>query len=289
MTSVLRLDHVVLGVSELPTAIRQFNQMGFTVTPGGMHSGGFTHNAIVSFFDGTYLELLTTTRRANQSLLVLLRRTGLFPMYTARENSISRRLKSDIATGLGINDFCLLSPNLDLELPTIHSRGLNLDGPLFGGRLRPDGQQVTWRTVVPTMIDLPFLIDDITSRELRVPTPPLDGHSNQVIGIAGITLGVRNLEETTEHFRLLTGADPEPTNSFVIPGIQNIEFALQSAQISLVQPGQALPSMRKVLGRRVTRPLIVWLRTNSTELTGFLGLAYLPGKGITLSKGNPFG
>lgn len=289
MTEHLRFDHVVLAVSELPTAIRQFNQMGFTVTPGGMHTGGFTHNAIVSFIDGTYLELLTTTRRANQSLLVLLRRTGLLPIYTARENSISRRLKADIATGLGLNDFCLLSPNLELELPSIQNRGLNLDGPLLGGRLRPDGQQIAWRTAVPTLIDVPFLIDDITPRELRVPAPPPDGHSNQAVGIAGVTLGVLNLEGSAEHYRMLTGADPDPTNFFALPGIQSLEFSLQFAQISLVQPGRALPSMRKVLGRRVARPLIVWLRTSTDDLTGLLGLAYLPGKGITLSRGNPFG
>jgi hypothetical protein len=126
MNHPLILDHVVLVVGELPPAIRQFNQMGFTVTPGGVHAGGLTHNALVSFTDGTYLELLATTSRAKQSLLVLLRRTGLLGLYTARDTAIDRRFKRGIATGSGLSDYCLLSPNLDLDIPAIQRRGLNL-------------------------------------------------------------------------------------------------------------------------------------------------------------------
>ena len=107
LTTPLALDHVVLVVSELPTAIRQFNQMGFTVTPGGVHAGGLTHNALVSFADGVYLELLATTNRLSQRLLVLLRRVGLLSLYTARDNAFSRRFKASIAAGYGLSDYCL--------------------------------------------------------------------------------------------------------------------------------------------------------------------------------------
>jgi hypothetical protein len=46
--------------------------------------------------------------------------------------------------------------------------------------------------------------------------------------------------------------------------------------------------MRKAVGRRLARPLIIWLQTLAVEPSGLLGLTYLPGKGVTLSRGNPF-
>src|SRR4051794_39931343 len=52
------IDHIVIAVSELDQAVADYQQIGLTVTPGGEHKGGATHNALVSFADGTYLELI---------------------------------------------------------------------------------------------------------------------------------------------------------------------------------------------------------------------------------------
>ena len=51
------IDHVVILVEDLDAGIRQYRDMGFTVVPGGKHPR-FTHNALVSFADGSYLELI---------------------------------------------------------------------------------------------------------------------------------------------------------------------------------------------------------------------------------------
>ena len=53
-----RLDHIVIGVHDLAAAAADFTQAGFQVTPGGEHSSGNTHNALVTFADGAYLELI---------------------------------------------------------------------------------------------------------------------------------------------------------------------------------------------------------------------------------------
>ena len=51
-------DHVVLVVLDLDAAVAEHRERGFTVTPGGEHAGGLTHNALVGFADGSYLELI---------------------------------------------------------------------------------------------------------------------------------------------------------------------------------------------------------------------------------------
>lgn len=288
MNKTMILDHVVLVVRELPPAISQFNQMGFNVTPGGIHAGGQTQNALVSFADGAYLELLATTSRGKLNLLFFLQRMGLLRFYTARGNAFDRRFTTGIATGLGVSDYCLLSSNLDHDISAIQGRGINLEGPLIGGRSRPDGQQVAWRIAVSPFWEVPYLIEDITPRQLRVPEPPLNGHPNQAIGIAGITVGVRDLDESTEQFKLFVGTEPTTTSRFPLPGVQSIEFQIGDSRIGFVQPSRALSAMRKTLGRRQARPLIIWLQTPSSEPSDLLGIAYLPEKGITLSRGNPF-
>lgn len=52
------LDHLVILVEELEDAVAGYEELGFTVTPGGEHADGLTRNALVPFADGTYLEIV---------------------------------------------------------------------------------------------------------------------------------------------------------------------------------------------------------------------------------------
>jgi hypothetical protein len=51
------VDHFVVVVADLETAIRNYTTAGFTVVRGGRHNIG-THNALIAFADGSYLELI---------------------------------------------------------------------------------------------------------------------------------------------------------------------------------------------------------------------------------------
>src|SRR6266511_2833797 len=55
--SVTRIDHVMICVPNLAEAIDVYTRIGFHVYPGGVHTGGATHNAI-AFHQEDYLELL---------------------------------------------------------------------------------------------------------------------------------------------------------------------------------------------------------------------------------------
>ena len=51
------IDHLVIVVPELEAAVASYRGLGFTVVPGGRHPIG-THNALIAFEDGAYLELI---------------------------------------------------------------------------------------------------------------------------------------------------------------------------------------------------------------------------------------
>src|SRR5262249_58019959 len=51
------IDHLVVAVPDLDAAIESYQSVGFHVVRGGRHQVG-THNALVPFADGVYLELI---------------------------------------------------------------------------------------------------------------------------------------------------------------------------------------------------------------------------------------
>jgi hypothetical protein len=53
-----RLDHLVILVRDLGRAVRDYERLGFTVTPGGEHADVLTRNALIPFEYGSYLELV---------------------------------------------------------------------------------------------------------------------------------------------------------------------------------------------------------------------------------------
>src|SRR5207244_2292539 len=63
-----------------------------------------------------------------------------------------------------------------------------------GGRTRPDGIRLDWRTAILSA-PLPFIIQDLTSRELRVPQGAAAQHANGAGGIAKVILGAKELAD----------------------------------------------------------------------------------------------
>ena len=288
MFSTLIFDHAILVVNILPVAMRQFTQLGFTVTSGGVHAGGLTHNALIAFADGAYLELLATTRRSTATLLKVLHFTRLLRFYAPARSSIGKRLLTNVANGNGLNDFALLSQDLDQDLSAIQQRGLTLEGPQPGGRRRLDGQQVSWRTAVPPAIDLPFLIDDVTPRPSRVPGGDAQRHANAVSGVAGIMVAVPDLGKSAARYRALLEVDPQEPSQFPLPGARSIDFALGSTILTLLEPARGNATLRKSLAARSTRPLAIWLQVTSPEGSTQIALTCLQGRGVTLSRSNPY-
>jgi hypothetical protein len=185
-----QIDHVVIISADLDTAISNARKAGFTVVPGGTHGDGRTHNALIAFQDGSYIELITPT--SEQAL------------------EGDHRWFPRLREGGGLVDFCLLGDHLDAETGAIRARGIDYPEPAPMGRNRPDGQRIDWKLSTPPgsvgESGWPFLIEDTTPRDLRVPHERVEiRHENGAVGIAGITVLVRNLDAAVSDYEAILG------------------------------------------------------------------------------------
>jgi hypothetical protein len=175
---------------------------------------------------------------------------------------------------------------LDLEhqVNSIKDRGVIFTDPIPGGRIRPDGKEITWRTAVPQSIDLPFLMEDLSPREIRVPNVEENYHDNGILGIEGLTVMVSNLVESMAHYRALLGDDPVTEPRYPQPGTQASEFTLDNRFLSIVMPLPGNSFLRKLQKYRSSRPIALFFRTLENGKSDHLSLTYLPDKGATLSR-----
>jgi Glyoxalase-like domain len=149
------------------------------VMPGGEHADGLTHNALVPFADGSYLEIVA---------------------FHDLARSLTHRWWKIAAAGGGLADFALLSD--DLAADTAALGDLVTRPPLQGGRTRPDGTELRWRTAVLAP-PLPFVIEDLTARDLRVPSGAATEHANGATGIASLVVGATDLADAEWRFAAL--------------------------------------------------------------------------------------
>jgi len=167
-----QLDHVVFVFRDLGSAIEDYRRRGFTVTPGGEHADRMTHNALIPFADGTYLELVG---------------------FRDLSRAATHRWWNVAANGGGIADFALLSD--DIAADTAALADLVKTPPKESGRITPDGVELKWRTAV-LKPPLPFIIEDLTPREFRVPSGAAADHANGAIGIALVIIGTTDIADT---------------------------------------------------------------------------------------------
>jgi catechol 2,3-dioxygenase-like lactoylglutathione lyase family enzyme len=179
------LDHVVIAVADLAKAVEAYRALGFTVVIGGRHPGRTSHNALVVFADGSYLELIAWEA----------------------PGPAERWYNEHARHGDGLMDFALVPEDVPRAVREAAERGLELDGPLDGGRERPDGRQVKWQTGRQKSFDLPFLCGDVTPRALRVPEGEARVHANGVVGISRVTVAVNDPEASKARYAALLGPE----------------------------------------------------------------------------------
>ncbi len=245
------IDHVVILVADLEQAAADYRALGFNVVVGGEHTGGASHNVLVSFADGCYLELIAFRRTA--------------PEHTWWHH---------VAAGEGLIDFALLPSAIAEDLDAARARGLPLEGPFPGGRLRPDGVRLEWQTGRATSADLPFFCADVTPRALRVPHGEAHVHPNGAQGVASLSIAVQDLAASSAHYQALLGVQSEASR----PQADQVSFTLGNTLIRLSQDSAA----QGRIALRGEGPSALEIRVAPGAATGALDLAQTHGVPMTL-------
>jgi catechol 2,3-dioxygenase-like lactoylglutathione lyase family enzyme len=229
------IDHIVIAVRDLAAASDDYARLGFTVTPGGEHTGGATHNALISFADGAYFELIA---------------------FREPDRPQDHKWWGRFAKGEGTVDFALLSESVDFEGDRLRQAGIEIDGPHDGGRLRPDGQRIAWRNLglAAAGAPLPFMIEDVTSRDLRVPTGAATEHSLGVSGIAGLILLVDDLERASAPYQALLDTPGESSTATIDAVRRARRFTSGSQWIELAEAAPSAADLQRHIEERGAGP-----------------------------------
>ena len=224
----LSIDHIVIAVTDLDQAVADYETLGFTVLEGGEHPRG-SRNALVAFGDGAYLEIIAFSRPVPD-----------FRWWRVLDQA-----------GSGLVDYALLPDSLDEGLARARAGGIEIEGPIDGARLQPDGVRLAWRSARPPEPDIPFLVEDVTPRALRVPEGAARRHANGVTGVAGVTVAVRDLAVSTARYRTLLGVAPASSGGVPGLGFGLVQFQLERQTLSLAEGrAEACEGLTRHLGRR---------------------------------------
>src|SRR5438270_6523442 len=122
-----RIDHVLLGVNDLEKGIEELERItGVRAVFGGAHPGRGTQNALIALGEHHYLEILAPNpeERGNQEAGELRGLTALTPIGWA--------VRAEDLTALR---------------DSLKSQGVATEEIRPGGRNRPDGTRLSWKTL----------------------------------------------------------------------------------------------------------------------------------------------
>jgi len=187
---MLPLDHVTVAGDDLRRMQAALAALGIATVYGGTHRDGATEMALVSFPDGSYLELIAAQTDA------------------AAPVANNHPWAHFLAGNAGPCAWAVSTGDLDSELHRLRSAGVPVSPPVANGRLRPDGVRLEWKTASSGAgaagSFFPFLIQDLTPREWRAFPHGAPGNRD-FRGIARVVLAVRDLNTSLARYRQAYG------------------------------------------------------------------------------------
>lgn len=182
----LQIDHVTIAGVQLDAIRKAFTSAtGIPTEFGGRHTNHATEMALVSFPNGSYLELMGIQQDADPAAVA--------------HHVWSRFLRGNA----GPCAFAIQASG-GTQAAQLRSAGIQIEGPERGGRARPDGTRLEWESTElgsgPRGTFFPFLIHDLTPRTNRV-YPSGHPTTDRVSGISKVVLGVQNLHDAIALYR----------------------------------------------------------------------------------------
>ena len=195
---ILGIDHIVIALHKLDSAMETYRRLGFSVVQGGVHPYG-SHNALIGFKDGSYIELL-----------------GFYEESPAHPwwDLLHKR-------GGGLIDFCLATDDIRADLAAFRAAGVAAGDLTEGGRKRPDGYAVKWinnKVGGEFQGVMPFIIEDVTPRAQRLPRETT--HPNGATGIHCLSLTTADLEKHSGILGAVLGQEGAESSMLTILGLQ---------------------------------------------------------------------
>jgi hypothetical protein len=219
------IDHLVIVVKELAQAAKDFEQLGFTVVPGGRHPVG-SHNALIAFADGSYIEIIAFYRDAPD-----------------------HRWWGPLEKGERLVDYCMQTDDLTGDTKKFRDAGVAINDPVPWSRTRPDGYELKWLLALAQGSHrgvAPFLIEDVTPREERIPRD--FQHKNGATGIKALTVAVAEISTVTNWYQSLLG----------VPGTTIKKQTLRAEGVRFIVGPHVLDFLMPIDPESV---LVNWLRT----------------------------
>ncbi len=214
-----KIDHVTIAGSELKQMQARLASVGIASVYGGGHSNHATEMALVSFPDGSYLELM-----------------GIAP--NAEADAVARHVWAKfLKENAGPCAWAMRERNLAAEVSRLKAAGVPVSAPVGSGRTRPDGVRLEWETSdvggEARGTFFPFLIQDRTPREQRA-YPQGKPVTKEFRGVTRVVIAVRSLDDAIQRYRQAYGV-PRPIKQ-VDRGFQGYLALLGNLPVVLAQP-----------------------------------------------------
>jgi catechol 2,3-dioxygenase-like lactoylglutathione lyase family enzyme len=237
------LDHVAIVVNDLESAIASYPRAGFTVVRGGKHPIG-THNALIAFADGSYLELIAFLKPNTGHLWQLA-----------------------LEKGSGIIDFCMATDDLAADVESMRRAGARFGNPYPLTRDRPDGYHLSWVLATPEPPfngPVPFLIKDETPRDERVPRER--SHRNGATGIRTLAIAVDDPGTSSRYYARVLGRPGAPVKR---PDLEaaGVSFAIGPNEVQLLASKTEDGPLAQLIRERGQSPFEVVLASSGTATT----------------------
>ncbi|MCU1235783.1 MAG: hypothetical protein JWP63_3750 [Candidatus Solibacter sp.] len=188
-----KIDHVTIAGSDLKQMQARLAEVGIATVYGGPHSNHATEMALVSFPDGSYLELMGIQPDADPQAMAA--------------HGWAKYLKESA----GPTAWAMRTKDIAAEVRRLKAAGVEVGAPEASGRKRPDGVQLQWQTSDvgggTRGTFYPFLIEDKTPRALRV-YPRGKPVTKEIRGVTRVVVAVRNLDEAIKLYHQAYGEPP---------------------------------------------------------------------------------
>ena len=181
-----QIDHATVAGSSMKDMQARLTAIGIPSVYGGAHTNHATEMALVSFPDGSYLELMALQPNADPK--------------AAEQQPWIKFLRGDA----GPAAWALREKDMAAAVARLKAAGVPVSAPEKSGRQRPDGVRLEWQTsniggqIRGTFF--PFLIQDFTPRQQRA-YPQGKPVTRDFRGIARVVIAVRDLDEAVKRYR----------------------------------------------------------------------------------------